>query len=178
MSVSPFADAAQIIFGHWGKWIIAIGAAASCVGSLNGWILLQGQMPMAAADDNLFLKIFGRRNRHGVPGYGLVITSLLITLLLLLTISPDLVNQFKLIILIATLAALIPYLYTPVAEIVLFKREGLPVAKKTMFVAVMAIVYSLWAIYGAGMDVLSYGAMLLATSIPLFLFNPKKSLSS
>ncbi|MCK4609131.1 MAG: amino acid permease, partial [Gammaproteobacteria bacterium] len=46
-STSPFAAAAGIIFGKWGDWIIAAGAAISCFGSLNGWILIQGQVPMA-----------------------------------------------------------------------------------------------------------------------------------
>ena len=125
---------------------------------------------MAAADDGLFLKIFSRRNKNGVPGHGLAITSLLISLLLLLTISSDLVNQFKVIILIATLTALVPYLYTPVAEIILFARERSPMSKKTLAVAIITIVYSFWAMTGAGQDVLSLGALFVMSSIPLYLF--------
>ena len=170
VSVSPFADAAQVVFGHWGKWIAAAAAVLSCLGCLNGWILLQGQIPMAAADDGLFLKIFSRRNKNGVPGHGLAITALLISLLLLLTISSDLVNQFKVIILIATLTALVPYLYTPVAEIILFARERSPMSKKTLAVAIITIVYSFWAMTGAGQDVLSLGALFVMSSIPLYLF--------
>lgn len=173
-SVSPFADAAQIIFGEWGKWLFAFGAAVSCLGCLNGWILLQGQMPMAAADDHLFLKIFSRRNKQGVPAYGLIITSILITALLLLTISPDLVKQFQLIILIATLTALIPYLYTPVAQLILFARGGHAYTKGAIFIAFVAILYSFWTIWGAGTDVLAYGALILVSSVPLYLLNAKK----
>ena len=80
-----------------------LGKMADCVwvrrfpasGRLNGWILIQGQIPMAAADDHLFLKIFGHRNSKGVPSYGLIITAVLISLLLVLTISPDLVKQYQ-----------------------------------------------------------------------------------
>ncbi|MBF8263901.1 MAG: arginine/agmatine antiporter [Parachlamydiales bacterium] len=172
-SVSPFADAAQVIFGEWGKWIIAFGASVSCLGVLNGWTLIQGQIPMAAADDNLFLKIFGRRNKKGAPSYAMVITAILITACLLLTISPDLVKQFNLLILIATLAALISYLYTPVSELILFMRGTYPYTKRAVFVALVGIVYACWAIYGSGTDVLSYGALLLLSSIPLYLLCPK-----
>jgi basic amino acid/polyamine antiporter, APA family len=172
-SVFPFADAAEVIFGTWGKWLIAAGAAISCLGCLNGWILVQGQIPMAAADDNLFLKIFGRRNKKGVPSYALIITSALISVLLILTISPDLVKQFKLIILIATLATLIPYLYTPVSEVILLMKGDYPFSRKAIFVAIIAIIYAFWAIWGAGTDVLSYGALLLLSSIPLYLLVPK-----
>ncbi len=169
-SLSPFADAAQIIFGTWGKWLIAIGAIVSCLGALNGWILLQGQVPMAAADDNLFLRIFSRRNRNGVPAHGLIITSVLISVLLFLTLSPDLVKQFKVIILMATLANLIPYLYTPVSEIILLRKVGWLGSKVSVFVAIAAILYSFWAIMGAGTDILSYGSLLILSSVPLYIF--------
>jgi len=173
-SLSPFADAAQMIMGDWGKWLIAFGAAVSCLGALNGWILIQGQIPMAAADDHLFLKVFAHRNKKGVPSYALIITAILISLLLLLTVSPDLVKQYKLIILIATLATLISYLYTPVAEIVLLRRGTFPYSRKSIIVAAIAIIYSLWAIVGAGTDVLAYGAVLVLSSIPLYIFVSKK----
>lgn len=173
-SVSPFAHAADIILGPWGKWIVAIGAIVSSLGCLNGWILLQGQVPMAAAKDNLFLSIFGRINRKGVPGWGLVITSALISILMLITISPDLVKQFKVIILIATLANLIPYLYTPVAEIILLRNKEGRFEIKAALIAFIALIYAFWAIIGAGQDILSYGAVLLLASIPLYLLVIKR----
>lgn len=172
-SLFPFADAIQLIMGDWGKWIVAAGAVISCFGALNGWILLQGQVPMAAAEDQLFLKIFSKKNKHGVPTYGLVFTSVLITLLLLLTSSPDLIEQYKLIILIATLATLISYFYTPISEIILIKRKELPASKTAIFGSAVAIAYSFWAIVGSGTDVLAYGALLILISIPLYIFVQK-----
>jgi basic amino acid/polyamine antiporter, APA family len=172
-SSSPFATAAQMIFGDWGKWLIALGAVISMLGCLNGWILVQGQIPMAAADDHLFLKVFARRNKHGVPAYGLIISSILITILLLLTISPDLVKQYKLILLTATFTALISYLYTPVAEIVLLRGGGFPFSKRSICVAVVAVLYSFWAIIGTGTEVLSIGVLLVLASIPLYIFARK-----
>ncbi len=173
-SIAPFADAANIIIGPWGKWLVAIGAIISSLGCLNGWILLQGQIPMVAAIDKLFLKIFSRISKRGLPAIGLVITSVLITLLTLFTISPDLVGQFKVIILIATLANLIPYLYTPVAEIILLKEKSGRFEKKAAIIAIIAILYSFWAIIGAGTKILSYGAVLVLSSIPIYLLVVKK----
>lgn len=105
-SSSPFALAAGIIIGDYGRWLIAVGAVISCIGTLNGWVLLQGQVAMAAADDQLFPKIFARRNRHQVPTYGMMITSVLISIILLLTINKSLVKHFELMILIAVVASL------------------------------------------------------------------------
>ena len=77
-SDAPFAEAGKIIFGTTGRIIITLGAVISCFGCLNGWILLQGQVAMAAADDKLFPKMFAQRNKHHVPAKGLIITSIFI----------------------------------------------------------------------------------------------------
>src|SRR5690606_7931382 len=43
---SPFSQVSEILFGPWSGPIIAAAAAFSCFGTLNGWILIQGQIPM------------------------------------------------------------------------------------------------------------------------------------
>jgi APA family basic amino acid/polyamine antiporter len=169
-SIFPFADAAQIILGDWGKWLAAIGAIISCLGCVNGWILIQGQIPMVAAEDKLFFKIFARKNKNGIPVFGVVLTSMIISLFLLMTSSPDLVNQYKLVILMATITGLIAYLYTPVAELLMHKRGIFTLSNKSIIIAVCAIFYSLWAIWGAGVEVLSITAFLLFISVPLYYF--------
>lgn len=50
-STSPFADAARILMGDWGYYLVAAGAVIACLGALNGWVLLQGQIPVAPARD-------------------------------------------------------------------------------------------------------------------------------
>jgi len=169
-SVAPFAEAGQIIFGPIGKDIITLGAIISCFGCLNGWILLQGQVVLGAAEDNLFPKIFAQKNRHQIPAAGLIITSALVTLLLFLTISPNLVSQFQVIILLAVLSALIPYFYTAIAEIVILTREK---NRKISFlikliIAILAAIYSCWAIIGTGEQILYYGCLLLLSSVPIY----------
>jgi APA family basic amino acid/polyamine antiporter len=167
-STSPFAAAAEIIFGPWGKWLIAAGAVIACFGCLNGWTLLQGQVAMAAADDKLFPAIFAKRNKIGVPVWGLVITSLLLTMLLLLTTSPDLIKQFEFIILIAVLASLIPYLYTAISEIVLLKKQKLQQQTLHILIALIASTYAFWAIFSSGKDIVFYGSILVYTSLPMY----------
>ena len=39
-STSPFADAARILMGDWGYYLVAAGAVIACLGALNGWVLL------------------------------------------------------------------------------------------------------------------------------------------
>jgi APA family basic amino acid/polyamine antiporter len=171
-STAPYADAARIIFGPIGALLVAIGAIISCFGTLNGWVLLQGQVPLAAARDNLFPKVFSRVSRQGVPVFGLLITSVLITLLLLLTLNEGLVKQFTFIILLATLSTLIPYLFTMVSELIIFVNRREEFNGKRLLgssiIAVLAMIYAFWAIMGSGEDTVFYGCLLFFSSAPLY----------
>jgi len=173
-STAPFADAAKIMFGTGGGFLIAAGAVVSCFGALNGWTLLQGQIPLAAARDKLFPKSFAKESRYGTPIVGLIVSSILITLLLLLTLNESLVQQFTFIILLATLASLIPYLFTAMAQIIIFiKNRELVNGKRLLgstIIAVLAGIYAFWTIAGSGQEIVYYGCLLLLSSIPVYVW--------
>lgn len=173
-SPAPYADAAKLLFGYWGELLITVGAIIACFGALNGWTLLAGQIPMAAARDNLFPKSFAKLSRYTTPAYGLVVSSSLVTLLLLLTLRDDLVQQFTFIILLATLSSLIPYFFTAMAEIMLlFKNRDMFSQKRlsiSLVIAGLAGLYAFWAIGGAGKDVVYYGMLLLLTGLPVYVW--------
>lgn len=169
-SASPFAAAAKVLFGSWGGWIIAAGAVISCFGGLNGWILVQGQIAMAAADDNLFPRLFSMRNKAGVPVWSLIITSTLMSLMLLFSSDPNLVDQFQFIILIAASVTLIAYFYTSIAQMLWLVRRGLKdkINKVHLSIALLAGIYAFWAFFGSGKDIIFYVMMLLFSSFPLY----------
>ena len=81
-SPAPFADAMDIIAGEWGRNLVAAGAAIAAFGALNGWILIQGQIALATAKDDLFPRVFRKENKKGVPALGLVIGSLLTSMVM------------------------------------------------------------------------------------------------
>ena len=60
-SQAPFATAAYILFGPLGKVFMAIAAFIVAYGSLNGWILLMGQVAHAVAKDGLFPGAFKKK---------------------------------------------------------------------------------------------------------------------
>ena len=59
--------------------LVTLFAAISAYGALNGWILLQGELPCAMARDGVFPKVFARESRRGTPVFALVSTSGLVT---------------------------------------------------------------------------------------------------
>ena len=156
-STAPFADAASVMWGPWAAYLVAAGAAISAFGALNGWILIQGQIPRAAAIDGLFPSRFGRMSSRQTPVFGLVVSSVLVTLLMVANYTANLVELFTFIILLATLTSLVPYLFCATAHLILLLAKGSPVTrdKKTLYIgiAALAFVYSLWAIAGAGQEV-------------------------
>jgi basic amino acid/polyamine antiporter, APA family len=174
-STSPFADAAQAIFGSWGGSAIALVAMISAFGALNGWILLQGRVPLAAAQDGLFPKAFAKvHGKRGTPVFGLVVSSILVSGLMLMNYNQSLVAQFSFVILLATLTTLVPYAYSAAAQAVLWIREperfsGRSFARDTI-VATLAFAYSVWAIIGSGTDVIAKGFILLTLGIPVYVF--------
>jgi len=169
-STSPFALAGQMLLGSWGAGLITIGALCSLLGGINAFKLLETQVAMAAAHDNMFPKVFGYLNKHGVPMWGIIITSSFASLLLYLTSSLTLMNQFELFILAATTMAVIPYLYTSIAQIIYVNRNkgSLKGVKKSTFVAVIGGAFSLFAIISTSHEVIYIVMILLLISIPLY----------
>jgi basic amino acid/polyamine antiporter, APA family len=173
-SNAPFADAATEMFGGWAGDAVAIGAIISAFGALNGWILLQGQIPMAAARDRLFPAAFARTGRSGAPVLGLVVSSVLVTVLLAMNYTKSLVEQFTFIILLATLTTLVPYAYSAAAQLLLLVTDRARFSGRRLagdaLVALGAFGYSLWAIAGAGYEVVFKGFLLLLAGIPVYVW--------
>jgi APA family basic amino acid/polyamine antiporter len=173
-STAPFADAAGVMFGAWAGYVVAVGALFSTFGCLNGWVLLQGQIPLAAARDSLFPAVFGRVSGNNTPVYGLVISSVLVTTLVALNYNARLVDAFNFFLLLATMTTLVPYIFTTMAELMLFVTEPARFDGRRLggqaVIAGLAFAYSLWALYGAGAEVVLWGTILLLAGLPVYVW--------
>ena len=168
-STAPYSDAARQLAGNGAARFVALGAAISCFGALNGWVLLVGQLPMAVARDGLFPRIFRRVSARGTPTAGMVIAGLLTTALIAMNYTRDLVGLFTFIILLSTLSTLVPYVFSSLA--VFLDRsagEGAGLATGAALTAAFAFVYSLWAIGGAGAEAVYWGFLLLLAGLPVY----------
>jgi len=172
-STSPFADAAgQMFGGGWDK-VIAVVAMVSTFGALNGWILLQGRVPLAAAEDGLFPAPFARvHGKRRTPVFGLVVSSVLVTGLVFMNYTKGLVDAFTFVILLATLTTLVPYAYSAAAQAYLYFTEPETFSGGHMLrdtaIAALAFAYSVWAITGAGQDIIAKGFVLLLAGVPVY----------
>lgn len=167
-STSPFADAARGL-GTWGPLMVAAGAIVSTAGSLNGGIFLCGQMPMSVAIDGLAPKVFAKLNSHGSPQFSLIFGTTISSILLILNYSRGLVGAFVFLIMMSTLTILVPYLVCALAEL----KHSIKNARAWAVVALIAAVYSSFAIWGAsqdagGLEVIGWGLAWMAVGLPVY----------
>ncbi len=167
-STAPFADGARRLAGETGARLVAIGAAISCFGALNGWVLVAGQLPMAIADDRLFPPLFGRLSARGTPVLALVIAGILGSVLVVMNYTRGLVELFTFIILLCTLSTLVPYVFCSLAVWLMPGRPA-PTGRAAV-VSGLAFVYSMFAIGGAGAETVFYGFLLLLAGLPVYVW--------
>ncbi len=159
-SAAPFAD---VIGRYWGAnaaHIVAAFAMISALGALNGWILLQGEMPAAMAAGGVFPRGLASLAPNGVPVRAHILSSSLVTAILALNASKTTVSLFTFVALIATTAALVMYIVVAAA--------ALRIGGVKRWVAVTAGIYGLWALIGAGLEANVWGGLLLVLGLPVW----------
>lgn len=172
-SVTPFADAAVVMFGNSAKYWVSAGVAIAAFGALNGWILIAGQVPYAIAKDKLFPSIFAKENKRKVPYMGIILNSVLVSLFMMMNYSKGLVEQFRFLLLLSVLTVFVPYLFSTAAYILIrIQKKNLYPKKwaQAIVLAALAFIYSLWAIAGTGEKTVFYGFLLLMAGIPFYIW--------
>jgi len=162
-STAPFADAAASL-GAWGPTVIAIGALFATYGSMHGIIYVAGQMPMALAVDRFAPKTFARKNSGGAPFTALLVVGVLASLLLIGNYSKGLISAYRLIITMSTLAFLLPLVVCSLAEL----KHSWRSSRGWAGVALIALLYSLFAVIGSGWEVISWGVLLMLAGLPIY----------
>ena len=163
-SGAPMAEAAGRVWGPGAALGIAALAAVATFGAINGWTMVCAQVSLAAAGDGLFPRAFARVDRNGTPAFGVLVGSALATVLVIASYSRSLVELFTFILLISTSAILLPYAASSAAWLHSGGKNGGRV------VALLALLYSLFALSGAGAEALAWGVVLLLAGLPVYLW--------
>ncbi|MCU0292645.1 MAG: amino acid permease [Thermoanaerobaculaceae bacterium] len=143
-----------ILGGTWSGYAVAVAAIISGFGACTGWTMVCAEMSKAAADQGLFPKRFAVQSTAGVPAFGIVVSTLLSTLLLAVSYFGQAgVGVFEVVILLAGLSAAVPYLLSALA---LMKWSGDRGARSATAnwrldgaIATVAAAFSVLIVYGA-----------------------------
>lgn len=157
---APVALFVEAFWGRWAGLAVAGFAAVAAIGALNGWVLLQGEVPLGMARAGVIPARIGRTNLRDVPAAALLASSLLATILVLSNASRDTAAIYDFMLRVTTAATLWFYAGACLSALVL--RVVRPAAA-------LGLVFALWAIWGAGFEAIGLSLLLMVTAIPLYL---------
>jgi putrescine:ornithine antiporter len=160
-STAPFGLAFSQMFTPTVGNVIMGLLVISCFGSLLGWQFTIAEVFRSSAEVGYFPSIFQRVSKLGAPIIGMILITVVQTGLSLLTISPSLTTQFVVLVNLAVVTNLVPYPLSmgalPTMQRVLGISER--AARTANVVAVLAGVYSLYALYSAGEQAVMWGGI-------------------
>jgi putrescine:ornithine antiporter len=171
-STGPFALAYVHMFNPLIGNIIMALAVMACLGSLLGWQFTIAQTAKSASDDRMFPSFFSKVNSMGAPITGMIVMGVVQSLLALSTISPSLSEQFGVLVNLAVVTNVIPYIIALSALMVMMKGAGVPEGKyrTTVLIALVAMLYSTYAIYASGKDAVLGGTIVMALGFVIWGF--------
>jgi APA family basic amino acid/polyamine antiporter len=173
-SPRPIAMAVGRAAGALPAAIVSACAVVAGLGTLNGWTLMCGRIPVSAAEDGLFFRrLAAIHPRFGTPHRALIAATAIESVLLLLYFDRSLLGVFNFIVLLSVLTTLLPHLFAAGAELLLARRDraryDARARRRAHVVAPIAFVFVLYTIYGVGPEVALWGFLVLLAGIPLYI---------
>ncbi len=156
---SPFG---LFVGTHWTPQAgaaIALFAAVSAFGALNGWTLLAGEMPLAMARAGTLPDWLSATDARGTPVRALLLSAAAASALMIANSVGSLIAIFTWMALLSTSATLWLYLGCAAAAL---KRGIAPIA------AGLGGIYALWALWGAGVEASGLSLVLMTAGLPLY----------
>jgi APA family basic amino acid/polyamine antiporter len=166
-SPAPFADAISPVLGSAAGSLIAVFAIISALGCLNGWVLCSGEVPLALARSGIFPRWLAATTSIGTPVRAQVVSSLVATALIASNYSRSMAGLFSFIILVTTVMSLVLYFACAGAALSMMAR-GRVRAPLLGSAAVLGLIFTMWAMWGAGAEATVWGLSLLATGLPIW----------
>jgi APA family basic amino acid/polyamine antiporter len=158
-SPAPFADA---IMAHWGRGAATLAALAitvSAIGCLNCLILGTGELGYAMALRGDLPKIMARTRGLNTPVVAQVVGSVLTILAILANSSRTTANLYTFIILLSTAGVIVLYF---VGALAAWKLTKAPASRAVIAVALL---FSVYALYGTGAEADLWCLVLLAAGL-------------
>lgn len=163
-SPAPFQLFVETFWGRGPALFVALFAAIAAIGALNGWVLIQGEVPLGMARAGLLPRWFGRVSSRDVPVRVLVLSSALASALVLSNASKSLGGVFAFAVLLSTCATL--WLYVAICVAALIRRVA-------VVTATIGLPFSLFAFWGAGYEAFGLSLVLMLSAIPIYLLRSR-----
>lgn len=158
--------------GEWGATFISVGIAISLAGALLSWMLLCAEILYASAKDRTMPNFLRKTNRKDVPINALWATTLAIQAFLVVTLVSE--ASYSKLLYLATSMILVPYFLSALYGFMLahkgetYENQGKQ-RSKDWVIGLVAVLYSAWLLYAAGIKYLLLSSLLYAVGILLYI---------
>lgn len=151
---------AQMFSPEIGKIVMGL-LVLSCAGSTLGWQFTIAKVFQQSAVDGLFPKVFARVNKFSAPIAGMIIITTIQTGFCLMTISPELFKQFNMLVDLAVVTNIMPYILSMAAVGVIMREARVNPSQTRLytFVALIGAIYSFYALISTGYFEVFWGSI-------------------
>jgi putrescine:ornithine antiporter len=171
-STGPFGLAYAHMFNPMVGQIVMGLSVLACLGSLLGWQFTIAQTGKDAAEQKMFPQFFTKVNKMGAPITGMIVLGIVQSVLALSTISPSLSEQFGVLVNLAVVTNVVPYVVALSAIIIMMKTAGVDKATYTrnVVISLIAMLYSIYALYASGKDAVMGGMLVMGIAYVIWGF--------
>jgi APA family basic amino acid/polyamine antiporter len=163
-SDAPIALFVEQFWGRGAGLAIAAFASIAAIGCLNGWTLMQGEVPLGMARSGLMPALLGRTSDRDVPTVAIIASSAFASALVLSGAIPGLTGVLTFMLQLTTAATVWLYVGACAAALALGIARPL---------AAVGLVFAAWVLWGSGTEALLLSIALMLTAIPLYWLRPK-----
>lgn len=176
-AVMPAADLAGLrqpsmglvlerVVGPWGEFFVGAGLIVSVLGAYLAWSLIALEVLFAAAKAGDMPRFLTRENQRGVPVASLWLSNGLIQVLLILTLFSE--DAFTTLVKLTSTMVLVPYLLAALFAAQIAFAPGRTMSATERFWTVVASIFALLMLVGAGLQFLLLSALLYLPATALY----------
>ena len=156
---APLAYFIEHYWGHGAGQAVAAFTVIAAVGALNGWVLVQGEVPLGMARAGVLPAWVGRTNSRDVPVAALLVASGAASILLLVNASGTAGGLMNFMLNLTAAASLWLYIGACFSAIIL---------GSTRIAAFVGLGFAMWAMVGSGFEAAGLSVVLMLTAVPLY----------
>lgn len=158
-SPAPLAMFVERFWGPGAGVAVALLTGVAGIGYVNAAVLLQGELPLTAVRGGMMPAWVAPTNRHDVAVLPMVVGSALAIVLMIGGATGWGADLLGFMLRLTTVASIWLYLGVCVAALILKRKQVL---------ALLGIGFSLWVIYGSGIEAGGLGVLLMLLGLPLY----------
>jgi arginine:ornithine antiporter / lysine permease len=167
------ATVLEAVVGHWGAIFVSVGLIVSVLGAYLAWSLICAEVLSVAAKTKDMPKVFATENQNRVPAAALWMTNIIVQLFVISTYWSN--DAFSLMLNLTSVMALIPFFLVAAYGFLIARRgesyETRPQERtRDLIFGGIAVIYTLFLIYAAGMKFLLLSAILYGPGTVLYIW--------